>query len=91
MTKKKKVKEESFSFNDFDEIKKQPQCGIVNIKALYVRKGAGKDFDSVDVIYENTKVQIDDIIMNADNQKWYKITYDNKEGYIDSTYVNIIE
>lgn len=60
---------------------------VANTKALYVREGAGKDFDSIDVIYQNKQVVIINKVVGLNDEQWYRIEYDNKDGYVNASYI----
>lgn len=64
---------------------------VVNTKALYVREGAGKDFDSIDVIYENQQITVNYKVVGLGDQEWYRVEYDDKIGYVNAAYIEVEE
>ena len=66
------------------------------IKGSYVRirTGAGTEYEAIYSLGENTSITIIDktkITGNGCSAGWLKVSYDNKEGYVCSTYVAYID
>ena len=67
--------------------------GVVNYKAVYVRKWAGKEYDplvSVPIVYQNDTVDICDKIKDNQKQEWYYAQIKpNIYGFIMAQYINL--
>lgn len=67
--------------------------GVVNYKAVYVRKWAGKEYDplvSVPIVYQNDTVDICDKIKDNQKQEWYYAQVKpNIYGFIMAQYINL--
>lgn len=68
--------------------------GIVNTKSLYVRSGAGKEYNSLTampVIEQNQKVEILNIITEKDGEKWYWVRIKNNiYGYVKAQFITLL-
>ena len=67
------------------------QYGTVNTPALYIRAGAGKEFQPIQenpIIKQDTKVKILNTIVNDNKEEWYYIKLnDNVYGYVKAEFI----
>ena len=60
--------------------------GIVTGNSVRIREKASTDSSIIETISKDTKIEV-----VSEEGDWYKITYDNKEGYIHKDYVEVEE
>ena len=58
------------------------KVAIINVKTARIRSKAGTDGEIIDLLDYN-----DEVTITAEEGTWYKIKYNGKEGYIDSSLV----
>ena len=63
----------------------------VTADALNVRTGAGTGYKCIGTMLKGKTFTVKGTASDKNGVKWYKLTYNNKTGYVISKYVNIIK
>jgi N-acetylmuramoyl-L-alanine amidase len=63
------------------------QEAYVNEDNVHVRRGASTSYEIIDKLMKSKNVTIIDDYTNTDNESWYKISYDGKEGWMFGTFL----
>lgn len=67
--------------------KKYPFVGICTANSLNVRTGAGINYNIIMTVKKNDKIDILSVIVNSDNERWYKVNINKKTGYVSGNYI----
>ena len=68
-----------------DDISKVNGSGMITASAVNFRKEASTEADSLGKIYEGALITITGV-----EGDWYKVSYNNKNGYVHSEYVKVL-
>ena len=64
---------------------------IYNTPKVYVRSGAGTDFEDIKVLDKGTEIFVNDETEDADGNTWYAVTLaSGQDGFVMAKYVKIV-
>ncbi|SFU79758.1 Uncharacterized conserved protein YgiM, contains N-terminal SH3 domain, DUF1202 family, partial [Clostridium sp. DSM 8431] len=71
--------------NDTSEVSLHTTGKVINVNSnLRVRSDAGNDYDTIGYVYNGQEIKI-----LSEKGDWYRISFEDKEGYVSKNYISI--